>query len=285
MSYYDKKQEVIDIQLTQYGKIALSQGRFRPHSYGFFDDDIIYDVSYIGFSEEQNSSQDRILTFARKKPALSIYGSETKINETSLSGAQKDGIKQMNANDVDSRMLLRNELLTYPVSSQLIPKFTIATTANAAQFVEGSLTKTSNGYMSTSTDLVKMKFKAVELQETVTAPPVLITFYEELEFCKDEEYNIRLYEIETQPSSQDESKTIEKIANLYYNSSDAQHPRVSTRFVISTDDNIENQSAILESRKDCSNSLKFSTKTQAPSQTVMRDLYEGLDSVRHDCEE
>jgi len=35
MAFFDKKEEVIDIQLTQYGKHLLSKGLFRPVSYAF----------------------------------------------------------------------------------------------------------------------------------------------------------------------------------------------------------------------------------------------------------
>jgi len=42
MKFFDPKQDVLDIQLTQYGKHLLSSGKFRPVYYAFFDDDILY---------------------------------------------------------------------------------------------------------------------------------------------------------------------------------------------------------------------------------------------------
>ena len=48
MKFFDKKEEVLDIELTQYGKHLLSRGVLRPVFYAFFDDDIIYDSQYIG---------------------------------------------------------------------------------------------------------------------------------------------------------------------------------------------------------------------------------------------
>lgn len=60
MGFFDTKEEVIDIELTQYGKSLLSRGKFRPSFYAFFDDDIIYDTAYAGFHEIQNDSEDRI---------------------------------------------------------------------------------------------------------------------------------------------------------------------------------------------------------------------------------
>ena len=60
MKFFDSKEEVIDIELTQEGKRLLAQGRFKPHYYAFFDDDILYDVRYANYEEEQNKSLGRI---------------------------------------------------------------------------------------------------------------------------------------------------------------------------------------------------------------------------------
>lgn len=60
MSFFDKKEEVLDIQLTQYGKQMLSRGKFKPDHYAFFDDDILYDSEYGGQEEEQNTAERRI---------------------------------------------------------------------------------------------------------------------------------------------------------------------------------------------------------------------------------
>ena len=46
MKFLNKKERVLDIQLTQYGKHLLSKGDFRPIHYAFFDDDVIYDRKY-----------------------------------------------------------------------------------------------------------------------------------------------------------------------------------------------------------------------------------------------
>ncbi len=58
--FLDKKQRVIDFQLTPYGKQRLSVGKFKPTYYAFFDDGILYDSNYAGFSEAQNNIDERI---------------------------------------------------------------------------------------------------------------------------------------------------------------------------------------------------------------------------------
>jgi len=60
MEFFNKKEEVIDLQLTQYGKHLLSMGRFKPVYYAFYDDGILYDSEYGGFTEAQNEAKNRI---------------------------------------------------------------------------------------------------------------------------------------------------------------------------------------------------------------------------------
>ena len=72
MTFFNKKEDVIDIQLTQFGKDLLARGYFKPAYYQFFDDDILYDSTCAGFTESQNETEDRILL---KTPKLKTYKS------------------------------------------------------------------------------------------------------------------------------------------------------------------------------------------------------------------
>jgi len=61
MTFFNKKEEVMDIELTRFGRNCLARGVFSPEYYQFFDDDIIYNSSFAGFSEHQNDAEKRIL--------------------------------------------------------------------------------------------------------------------------------------------------------------------------------------------------------------------------------
>ena len=63
MAFLNKKEDVIDLELTQYGKYLVSQGKFKPTYYAFYDDDIIYDQRYAtgGGLETQKDIENRIL--------------------------------------------------------------------------------------------------------------------------------------------------------------------------------------------------------------------------------
>ena len=67
MEYFDRKEEVLEIQLTQEGKRLLSKGKFKPSYYEFFDDDILYETVGSGFVEKQNDSMPRIKETPRIK--------------------------------------------------------------------------------------------------------------------------------------------------------------------------------------------------------------------------
>ena len=59
--FLDKKEQVIDFKLTNYGNYLLSIGNFKPTYYTFVDDNVVYDSAYFGRTTElQNKIQKRI---------------------------------------------------------------------------------------------------------------------------------------------------------------------------------------------------------------------------------
>jgi len=83
MAFFDKKEEVLHIELTQYGKHLLSKGDFKPVYYSFFDDDITYDWQYSGDATElQNYAQDRIIGETPSgRPQYVFSGAESRVTE------------------------------------------------------------------------------------------------------------------------------------------------------------------------------------------------------------
>ena len=80
MKFLNKKEQVMDIQLTQYGKRLLSKGRFRPTYYAFFDDGILYDPQWAGIGEVQNDAQTRIIKNTPQLETQYVFeGIESKI--------------------------------------------------------------------------------------------------------------------------------------------------------------------------------------------------------------
>ena len=82
MKFLNGKEEVIDIQITSYGRHLISKGKFKPEYYSFFDDGILYDNEYAGITEAQNDIQNRIKNDTPRLQAQSNYaGCETKVKK------------------------------------------------------------------------------------------------------------------------------------------------------------------------------------------------------------
>jgi hypothetical protein len=70
MTFFNKKTEVMQVQMTPYGRYLYSIGKFKPHSYEFVDDDVIYKVS--GSTEAQEAAHNRIVSETPKiRPIVS----------------------------------------------------------------------------------------------------------------------------------------------------------------------------------------------------------------------
>jgi hypothetical protein len=82
MKFLNGKEEVIDIEITSYGKYLISQGKFKPVYYSFFDDGVLYDNEYGGVSEPQNETQGRIKNDTPRLQAQANFsGVEEKIKK------------------------------------------------------------------------------------------------------------------------------------------------------------------------------------------------------------
>lgn len=126
MTFFDQKQEVMDIQLTQFGKNLLSRGAFYPVFYQFFDDDILYDASLANIEETQNDAETRILKETPRLktrhltfPVQERYMIEEKEIEDGLRPRFEE-LKKTVIPDVQERILL------YPMASQEINKQDLA---------------------------------------------------------------------------------------------------------------------------------------------------------------
>jgi len=67
MTFFNKKTEVMQIEMTPYGRYLYSIGKFKPHSYEFVDEDILYKAS--GSTEAQEAAHTRIIS---ETPKLKI---------------------------------------------------------------------------------------------------------------------------------------------------------------------------------------------------------------------
>lgn len=146
MTFLDKKQDVIDIKLTRFGKNLLARGFFKPVYYQFFDDGVVYDASRVGISETQNDSEARIFdapVFETQPVALSVEKSFD-VQKDLIDDATRDRfIKITKTQDpLERDILLKYPLHSYRGSTSDAPRFELR--ALSAPFT-GSL-----GYLTSS---------------------------------------------------------------------------------------------------------------------------------------
>ena len=93
MTFFNRKEEVVELKLTRVGRQKLSIGEFKPAYYEFLDDDVLYDKKNFatGSSEEQNEIKKRIkekltlrpLTAKQSVPGKNLsYKEENKLMES-----------------------------------------------------------------------------------------------------------------------------------------------------------------------------------------------------------
>jgi hypothetical protein len=119
MSYFDPKEEVLDIQLTKYGRHRLSKGEWKPKYYAFFDDNIIYDFQHAGVTESKNNAETRIQD---ETPSLKTQGNYTGRDEYLFDGVN-DLQEQIQLNIYEKLNTLPYQLGTSKLGSEKTPAF------------------------------------------------------------------------------------------------------------------------------------------------------------------
>ena len=169
MSFFNKREEVINIQLTRFGRETLMKGKLQPVYYRFFDDGTIYDSSWAGFEEAQNDSADRIKEAPVPKPQSAFVGVETALKREydtrNLSDNSIDRFFEPLNEDADEEeriYTLRNPLYTGKLATDSTPSFLVR--ALSTPF-SGSLTySTGSGE---NIPQAKVDFQSVTLIEKI----------------------------------------------------------------------------------------------------------------------
>ena len=126
MTFFNRKEEVIDIELTQYGKLLLSKGKFKPKKYAFFDDDIVYDTQYStptdptsvagATAERQNGISTRIKESVRNH-AQHNYGDAYNLGEI------EEGEESVLMSVGTQNLIGFDEMIIYPERPDVVTKY------------------------------------------------------------------------------------------------------------------------------------------------------------------
>lgn len=109
MTFFNSKEEAIDIELTPHGKHLLSKGVFKPVYYEFYDDDVVYDYQYSGVTETQSQINNRIKEQPRTKVQYSFSDAEQKVKKY-LKQIRDRGLELEVLEASDQELLTRNLL-------------------------------------------------------------------------------------------------------------------------------------------------------------------------------
>lgn len=161
MTFFNKKTEVMQIEMTPYGRYLYSIGKFKPHSYEFVDDDILYRAS--GSTEAQEESHTRIIF---ETPKL-------KINRA----FQDEGPRQTERIAMDEKRVLQKKMTQRQnglsalgrssYSSDNMPSFQVT-------MLQGSISGSNNVF---ETNRSFDGGKAEDISGSIQIPQIDIDFY------------------------------------------------------------------------------------------------------------
>jgi hypothetical protein len=130
LSFFNRKEQVLDLQMTQHGKRLLSRGKFKPTYYEFYDNDILYDFGYASAPEAQNSITSRIIETPRLSTQYNFEGIESQINR------DLDRSERWIRPEAELHRAFKYPLGTSSPQSDKLPAWNVA-------FVDGTMTTAS----------------------------------------------------------------------------------------------------------------------------------------------
>ena len=174
MKFFNPKEEVLDIKLTNYGRHLLSKGLWRPTFYSFMDDNVLYDSQYGGFTESKNSAEGRIQD---ETPLLRSQGIFNGRDEHLFDGVG-DITDRMRLSTYEKMTVMPFSLGTSALDSTKLP-------AIRMQFLEGEIkdlefnstgstrtTKTGGASNALSHQLLKIPQIEMDVEYKITVAPL-----------------------------------------------------------------------------------------------------------------
>lgn len=194
MTFFNKKTEVMKVELTPHGRYLLSIGKLKPSHYRFFDEGVVYDSS--GSIQPQDSSEHQSGVDTRiieDTPTLkanpNITGVQTNYNNYQAVNALVDNVRYVIKDDTANK-------LTRPLGT--VRSDVINTTAFDVKSYDSPITKASKFYNSdSSVDVnipqveITIAYSASVINTGITNQFDTNTDYQSDVFTNGEAYNIK----------------------------------------------------------------------------------------------
>tara|TARA_Y100000034_G_scaffold130018_1_gene187532 strand:+ start:515 stop:1510 length:996 start_codon:yes stop_codon:yes gene_type:complete len=139
MEFFNKKEDVIDLQITQFGRHLLSKGLFKPVYYSFFDDNVLYNSSKANLVEQQNDSEQRIKETQIMQPQIAISSLEKEFNTSyeMIMSNQANASTAVLQKTAEKNYALPQPMGTSDINSEYSPSWSV-------QYLKGRLSGSSN---------------------------------------------------------------------------------------------------------------------------------------------
>jgi hypothetical protein len=169
MTFFNKKEEVLNIELTQFGKHMLSKGMFIPEYYAFFDTNILYDGQYGGIVEEPREVQSRISTTPQRKTQYCFVSLEKQVKELTekLRNLETDMTDPDIQNYYDKEYALNYPIGTSSTRSVKYPAWSI-------NFLKGEI-ESNNSHIDSAQAVIKIPTLTMENVDYETRIKVIDT--------------------------------------------------------------------------------------------------------------
>jgi len=161
MEFFNKKEEVLDLQLTQYGKYLLSIGKLNPAYYTLHDDNVIYDRQF------SNSSSAELQNEARVR-----IQSDTPILKTQYNFVSLDSMQAKPADFQDDKErtgIMARPLATSNLGSDKIPSWNINTLGGTL------LTGSTTSVITSSASSIVQEIPQIGAEVVYRADPVMMS--------------------------------------------------------------------------------------------------------------
>ena len=152
MKFFDSKEEVLDVQLTKYGRHVMSQGVWKPVYYAFFDDNVLYDASCANVTENKNNAESRI---QEETPSLRTQTTFTGREEYLFDGAN-DIVDRIRLGTYEKLTVMPLSMGSSALDSTKAPAFKIRFLEGEIENLENNLTGTLRADSTYSQQILKI---------------------------------------------------------------------------------------------------------------------------------
>jgi len=155
VKFINQKEQVLEVEMTSYGKSLFAKGQFKPEYYTFFDEGILYDGKYGNITENQNKIVERIKD---RTPRLGLWA-----RHAQTGNGPQDGFEVYNPFDqiTDSNSSYMRFLGNNSPWSNNAPAWSINALQGSEASLEGPVVYQMNGTIPAITSSLEIEYENV----------------------------------------------------------------------------------------------------------------------------